>query len=232
MVLLDEEDRAVRRRLLLPALAALACALAVAPVRDARAACIALPVPVPPAQADERFWGPELIAEVAARGPAPDFGTSQQGRKSVTPLSAAEIADPAPLRAALEWLLGGPFQDTCAPLNPLLKVDPELTAAQMQAAHVTQTAQGFFASPVADELGYVPPAAPPETNIQVYGIEFDGLVGERSYAYLLVPRGVSNAPRELAVARHQTLADCSASTASIARRVRSCPASSTDMSGK
>ena len=189
----------------LPGLAATAL---IALTSAARAACLPLPVPVPPGQADQRFWGPELIAEVAARGPAPDFGTSQQGRRGVSPLSAAEIADPAPLRAALEWMLGGRFEDTCVPLAPQLKLDPGLTPAQMTAAHVTQTPAGFFAAPVAEELGYAPPATPPETDIQVYGIEFDGIVGERSYAYLLVPRSGGDAPRPLAMARHQTLADC------------------------
>ena len=200
--------RTTARRSLLVPLLAMALLLVGGRARAASAACLPLPTPLPPGQADQRFWGPELIAEVAARGPAPDFGTSQQGRRSVAPLSAAEIVDPAPLRAALEWMLGGPFRDTCAPLNPLLKQDPGLTAAQMQAAHVTQTGAGFFASPVAEELGYAPPASPPETDIQVFAIEFDGIVGERSYAYLLVPRGATNAPRELAIARHQTLAEC------------------------
>lgn len=134
--------------------------------------------------------------------------TSQSGEESQVAISGAEIANPELARQAIREYLNDTVRNTCLPIEPRVEaVDLGLSPRQMEVAHI---------KPLEDGTGYyqepwpvlIRGRLPTEQRVRVYKLKITSLIGDPSYAYMLVP--MSQGPHPLAVVAHQTLATCGA----------------------
>jgi hypothetical protein len=134
--------------------------------------------------------------------------TSQSGEESQVAISGAEIANPELARQAIREYLNDAVRNTCLPIEPRVEaIDLGLTPRQMEVAHI---------KPLEDGAGYyqepwpvlIRGRLPTEQRVRVYKLKITSLIGDPSYAYMLVP--MSQGPHPLAVVAHQTLATCGA----------------------